>query len=297
MKALLLSRQAKNYSSRRLVEAFAALGHELVPVDPLRCAMSVGRTGLELEYRGAPLEGDGVLPRFGPGLTEYGLELLRHLESIGIPSLNVSDAVDRSRDKFRTLQILAAAGLPVPETCLARDEVDLERALERVGRGPVVVKVLKGSQGTGVLLLRDRDQAMRFARIAWAERQNVLLQEFVATPDGSDLRVVVLGGEVVAAMSRVPASGDFRSNLHRGSRARPVDPNPAVSDLAVQAARVVGLDLAGVDLLASDVGPRLLELNPSPGLEGIERTTGLDVAARIAARCAERFGVRADRSR
>jgi ribosomal protein S6--L-glutamate ligase len=281
MRALLLGRKATGYSARRLGEAFRERGHELVPVDPLECAAIVGEGGLEVRRGGETITGDGVLPRFGPGLTEFGLQLLRHFESLGLPSLNSSDSIDKARDKFRCLQILAAAGLPVPSTVMARSPRDLDRVLDRVGAAPVIVKVLKGSQGTGVVLLREREEARRFLDIAWSQKQNLLVQRFVGESRGRDLRVLVLGDRAVAAMERQAEEGEFRANLHRGSRGRAVEPRGEAAALAVRASRAVGLQLAGVDLLPAEGGAVVLELNPSPGLEGIEAATGQDLAGRI----------------
>lgn len=276
--ALLLTRRFTNRTSMRLVEEFGRRGIPMTPVDPFDCAIHVASDGPFLVCKGTELRADLVMPRFGPGLTEFGLALLRQFERAGVRALNGSLAIARARDKFRCLQSLAERGVPVPVSLLAR-ETEIERALEALPGDGCVAKVLQGSQGTGVLRFRDRKHAARFLTTTGRMKQNILVQEFVEAP--RDLRVFVVGGRCVAAMART-IGDDFRANLHLGGTGTPVDLTPPLEDLARRAVDAVGLDVAGVDLIESERGPLVLEVNPSPGIEGIEAVTGRDVAGSVA---------------
>jgi ribosomal protein S6--L-glutamate ligase len=288
MKVLLLSRKSTNYSSRRLIESWLRSDAQIVPVDPLDCVACVGDGTPAVHWNGAPLSADLVIPRFGPGLMEFALPVLRQLEHSGIPSLNDSSSIERSRDKFHSLQILAREGLPVPRTVMARSASQLDHALDLVGPGPVVVKVLKGSQGTGVVRLDGIDPARRFLERVYEQKHNPMAQRYLVEAAGRDERILVVGGRAIAGMMRQARDGEFRANVHQGSRVVgiPVDGPPG--KLAVRAAAALGLEVAGVDIVRTDRGPVILEINPSPGLEGIETATGVDVAGEIVRWCIDR---------
>lgn len=282
MQFLLLTRKATNVSSRRLLASFEQRGQTIEAIDPLACCLVAETGSVRVLRDGRELRPDAVIPRFGPGLTEFGLSLLRHFETRSVPTLNTSRAIMSGRDKFRSMQLMAAAGVDIPKTVLARSG-DAPGALDSIPGESLVAKVLQGSQGTGVVLLESRDFARRFLDTASREKQNILVQERV-TGAGRDLRMFVVGGRVVAAMARQRSQG-FRSNLHVGGRGIALateDMDAALPDVAVKAARAVGLEVAGVDIMESDRGPLVLEANPSPGIEGIEAVTGVDVAGAVA---------------
>ncbi len=276
--ALLLTRKFTNRTSRRLIEEFARRGVAMEPVDPFECALHVSADGPRVVRAGRDVSADLVMPRFGPGLTEFGLSLLRQFERSGVRALNDSLAIARARDKFRCLQILAECGVPVPMTLMTR-ESEVKPALETLPGEGCVVKVLQGSQGTGVLRFHDRERAARFLLTTGRMKQNLLVQEFVDAK--RDLRVVVAGGRCVAAMARA-TDGDFRANLHLGGVGTPLAISPSLDALARRATVAVGLDVAGVDLIESERGLLVLEVNPSPGIEGIEAVTGSNVAGAVA---------------
>ena len=284
MRFLLLSRQSTNQSSKRLIAAVAERGHVLAGVDPLECVLEVGHRapgdrGLGLRTQEGPVDGIATLPRFGPGLTEFGLSLLRHFERAGIPGLNDSVSILSARDKFRCLQILSSSGVPVPRTILSRSSNPSD-ALKGFEGEHVVAKVLQGSQGTGVVRLERGPRGQDWLDRAWAEKQNILVQEYVPGAE-SDIRLFVVGDRVVASMRREAVDG-FRSNLHVGAKSSAYEASSTLEDLAVRATGAVGLDVAGVDVIESTEGPMVLEVNPSPGIEGIEAATGVDVAGAVA---------------
>jgi len=283
----LLSRNAKLYSTRRLCEAARAAGHEPVVLDTLACEPLVAAGAGAVLFEGRPLAGiDVVVPRIGASVTAHGLAVVEQLELLGVPSVNPAVAIARSRDKLRCLQLLAAAGLDVPRTMLVRDGADLKAAERAMGGLPLVVKLVRGTQGIGVMLARTRDELASMLGTMRDLGQEFVLQEFVAESKGRDVRVLVVGGRVVGAMRRRARKGEFRSNLHRGGEGEAVELPEAYARAAVSAARVMGLDVAGVDLLEGKDGPRLIEVNSSPGFEGMEGATGLDVAGLIVAHAA-----------
>ncbi|HET8738955.1 MAG TPA: 30S ribosomal protein S6--L-glutamate ligase [Acidimicrobiia bacterium] len=278
MKIAILSRAASLYSTARLKEAATNRGHEASVVDYLRCYMDITARRPKVLYRGEEVRPHAVIPRIGASYTFYGTAVVRQFEMADVFALNGSDGISRSRDKLRSLQILSRAGVGLPTTGFAHSIQDVNGLLEVVGGVPVVVKLLEGTQGLGVVLAETKKAA---ESVIGAFRQldaNILVQQFIKEAGGSDIRAFVVGGKVVAAMKRHSAPGDFRSNLHRGGTAEVIKLTPAERSTAVRAAKAVGLSVAGVDLLQSDEGPMVLEVNSSPGLEGIEDASGVDIA-------------------
>lgn len=289
-RVVILSRKKTLYSTRRLIEAVRAQGHEARVIDTLACDLLVQRGEPGLFYDGAPLERpDLVIPRIGASITSYGLAVVNQLEAMGIPVLNEAAAIARSRDKLRCLQLLAREGLDIPRTVLMRQRDHLEEAVAQIGGLPVIVKLLRGTQGVGVMLAHSEEELASTLDTLWTLHQELLLQEFIGESRGRDIRVFVVGDRVVGAMRReAKVEGEFRSNIHRGGSGKAVHLDPAYERAALRAARVLGLDVAGVDLLEASSGPKVAEVNSSPGLQGIERTLGIDVAGQIVAHGIER---------
>lgn len=279
MRIVILSRNRKLYSTRRLVEAGQSRGHEMRVIDPLKCYMDIASHRPGVYYKGEKLEGvDAVIPRIGASITFYGAAVLRQFEMIGAYPVNESVAITRSRDKLRSLQILARAGIGLPLTGFANSPDDTQDLIKLVGGAPLVVKLLQGTQGKGVVLA-ETDKAAESLIDAFRELDaNFLVQEFITEAGGADIRCFVIGERVVAAMRRQARGGEFRSNLHRGGKASLVKLTPEERSTAVRAAGKMGLNVAGVDLLRSNHGPVVLEVNSSPGLEGIEHATGKEIA-------------------
>lgn len=279
MKIALMSRNARLYSSRRLVEAAQKRGHEVRVVDALRCYMNISSNKPALHYRGEDLDDfDAVIPRIGASITFYGTAVLRQLEMMGVYPLNESVAVTRSRDKLRSLQLLSRKGIGMPVTGFANSPDDIPDLIKMVGGAPLVIKLLEGTQGIGVVLAETRKAAESVIEAFLGLNADIMVQEYIKEAGGADIRCFVVGGKVVAAMKRQAAEGEFRSNLHRGGSASLIKLKPEERQTAVKAAKIMGLNVAGVDLLRSDRGPVVMEVNSSPGLEGIERATGKDVA-------------------
>ena len=283
MRITVLSRLAALYSTSRLVRAGRARGHDVDVIDPLDLQIGVGTRSRGALYRGAPLASyEVVIPRIGTSITRYGLAVTRALEQRrGVLVMNRSDGIALSRDKLRSLEVLSAKGIPCPATVALHTSDGLDEALELVGGCPVVVKLHHGTQGVGTMLVDSRPALAGLAETMWAMGHEILLQQFVRYAKRADLRAFVVGQRVVAAMERRADVRDFRANLHRGATARARDLPDKVKKLAVKAARVVGLEVAGVDMIQSRRGPLVLEVNSSPGLEGIEEITGIDVASAI----------------
>ncbi|BFI94916.1 MAG: 30S ribosomal protein S6--L-glutamate ligase [Rhodanobacter sp.] len=282
MKIAILSRNARLYSTQRLVDAARARGHVVRVLDPLRCYVRIAPGDVAIRYKGKPVRDlDAAIPRIGTQSTFYGTAVLRQLEMMGVYTPNSSDAVLRARDKLRSLQILAAQGIAMPVTVFGDNPDDTEDLLAMLGEPPHVIKLNEGSQGTGVVLAEKRSASQSVIEAFRGLYANFLVQEFIAEAKGCDLRCFVVGGKVVAAMQREASPGDFRANLHRGGSAVRIKPSAAEKQVAVQAAAALGLGVAGVDLLRSARGPLVLEVNASPGLEGIEAATGVDVAHAI----------------
>jgi len=282
MKIAMLARNPNLYSHRRLVEAAAQRGHQVDILNTLRITMNITSHRPSALYHGEQLKGyDAVIPRIGASITQYGLAVLRQFEMMGVWSLNESVAIGRSRDKLRSMQIFAKHGLGLPVTAFAHDPKQTEEVLKIVGGAPVVIKLTEGTQGIGVVLGETEKSAKSVIEAFRGANVNILVQEFIKEAGSSDIRVFVVGGKVVASMMRTGAEDDFRSNLHRGGSAKSIKITPEERSTAVRAARVMGLNVAGVDLLRSNHGPVIMEVNSSPGLEGIETATGKDVAGRI----------------
>lgn len=281
MKIAILSRSSGLYSTARLRQAAADRGHDVRVVDYLRCYMDISPPKPKVLLRGEEVKPDAVIPRIGATYTFYGAAVVRQFEMADVFTLNSSDAISRSRDKLRSMQLLSRAGVGLPTTSFAHATLDIHGLLDVVGGPPVVVKLLEGTQGLGVVLAETRKAA---ESVIGAFRQldaNILVQEYVKEAAGADIRAFVVGGKVVASMKRQGAAGDFRSNLHRGGQAEPIKLTPKERATAVRAAKTMGLSVAGVDMLQSAEGPLVLEVNSSPGLEGIEGVTGLDIADTI----------------
>jgi ribosomal protein S6--L-glutamate ligase len=282
MKLAILSRNTKLYSTQRLVQAGRERGHTVRVLDPLRCYMRIGTGQFQLNYKGKPLAGiDAVIPRVGASVTRYGSAVLRQFELMGAVTSNSSDAILRARDKLRCYQLLAGEGIGLPDTVFGDNPDDTSDLMSLLGPPPHVIKLVEGSQGNGVILAEGLSSSRSVIEAFRGIYANFLVQEFIAEAKGSDLRCFVVGDHVVAAMHRQAEPGEFRSNLHRGGQASAVSLTPAESEMAVRAARVIGLGVAGVDLLRSHRGPLVLEVNASPGLEGIEGATGVDVAGAV----------------
>lgn len=282
MRIAILSRNRKLYSTRRLIEAAEERGHKVKVVDVLRCYMNIASHNPMVYYRGEPLNGfDAVIPRIGASVTFYGAAVLRQFEMMGVYPLNESVAINRSRDKLRSLQLLSRRGIGLPVTGFANKPDDVKEVIKLVGGAPVVVKLLEGTQGIGVVLAETQKAAESVIEGFMGLKANILVQEFIKEAGGADIRCLVVGGKVVAAMKRQGAPGEFRSNLHRGGSAHLIKITPEERSTAVRAARIMGLNVAGVDLLRSNHGPVVMEVNSSPGLEGIESASGKDVAGMI----------------
>ena len=282
MKIAVLSRNKKLYSTRRLVEAAEGRGHEVMVIDVLRCYMNITSHRPSIHYRGEVLDGfDAVIPRIGASVTFYGTAVLRQFEMMNVFPLNESVAVTRSRDKLRSAQLLARKGIGMPVTGFAHNPDDIEDLIHEVGGAPMVIKLLEGTQGIGVVLAETKKAAESVIQAFMGLKANIMVQEFIKEAGGSDLRCFVVGDKVVAAMKRQGPEGEFRSNLHRGGSASLVRLTPEERSTAVRAAKVMGLEVCGVDLLRSNHGPVVMEVNSSPGLEGIEKASEKDVAGII----------------
>ncbi|MBL7016619.1 MAG: 30S ribosomal protein S6--L-glutamate ligase [Kiritimatiellales bacterium] len=282
MKIALLSRNQKLYSSRRLVEAAKERGHEIQVIDVLRAYMNIASHKPTIHYKGEPIEDvDAVIPRIGASVTFYGAAVLRQFEMMGVYPLNESVAITRSRDKLRSLQLLSRKGIGLPVTGFASKPDDIKDVIKMVGGAPLVVKLLEGTQGIGVVLAETQKAAESVIEAFMGLKANILVQEYIKEAGGADIRCFVIGGKVVASMERKAAPGEFRSNLHRGGSSSLIRITPEERSTAVRAAKIMGLNVAGVDLLRSNHGPVVMEVNSSPGLEGIEAATGKDIAGQI----------------
>lgn len=282
MKIAMLARNANLYSHKRLVEAAQERGHEIEIINTLRCYMNIASRRPEVWYNGAQLpQFDAVIPRIGASVTYYGLAVLRQFEMMGVYPVNESVAIGRSRDKLRSMQLLARDGIGLPVTTFAHDPKQTEEVIRLAGGAPVVVKLLEGTQGIGVVLADTERSAKSVIEAFRGAGVNIMAQEFIKEAGGSDIRALVIGGKVVAAMQRSGAEGEFRSNLHRGGSARAVKISPEERATALRAAKSLGLNVCGVDMLRSNHGPVVMEVNSSPGLEGVEKATGRDIAGKI----------------
>ncbi|UXI69269.1 30S ribosomal protein S6--L-glutamate ligase [Tahibacter amnicola] len=296
MNIAILSRNAKLYSTRRLVEAARQRGHRARVLDPLRCYMGIAPGEFSVHYKGKRLaDYCAIIPRIGASVTFYGTAVLRQFEMMGVFTPNRSDAILRARDKLRCLQLLAREGLGLPRTVFGDNPDDTTDLLTLLGPPPHVIKLNEGAQGQGVLLAEKASASQSVIEAFRGLYANFLVQEFIREAKGADIRCFVVGGKVVAAMRRQARVGEFRSNLHRGGTATDADLSDRETQTAIHAARTMGLNIAGVDLLRSKRGPLVLEVNSSPGLEGIEGATGVDVAGAIIEYIAHRTQTRAKR--
>jgi ribosomal protein S6--L-glutamate ligase len=279
LKIVVLSTNPKLYSTQRLVEAGKARGHKMVVLNHRRCYMNITSMRPSIHYKGEAVKDvDAIIPRIGASVSFYGAAVVRQFEMMGVYSVNESVAITRSRDKLRALQLLSRKGIGLPVTGFANSPDDTEDLLSFVGGAPVVIKLLEGTQGVGVVLAETRKSAESVIEAFRGLNANFMVQEYIKEAGGSDIRCFVIGDKVVAAMKRTGKEGDFRSNLHRGGSAQLVRITPEERSTAVRSARIMGLNVAGVDLLRSNHGPVVMEVNSSPGLEGIEKATGKDVA-------------------
>lgn len=279
MKLAILSRAPNAYSTQRLVIAAKERGHDVRVLNTLRFAIDLSGSEPDFQYRGQHLDDfDAVLPRIGASITFYGLAVVRQFEQMDVYTPNTAAGIANSRDKLRSIQILSRHDVGIPQTMFVRDRADVLPAIERVGGAPVEIKLLEGTQGIGVILAPDNKVAEAVIETLHSKRENVLIQRFIAESKGKDLRALVVGDRVVAAMRRRAVGDEFRSNVHRGGTTEVVELDDETQRVAVQAAQIMGLRIAGVDMLESDDGPLVMEVNSSPGLEGIEGATELDVA-------------------
>ena len=282
MKIAMMARNPNLYSHKRLVEAATQRGHSMDIINTLQCYMNITSHRPELRYKGERLTGyDAVIPRIGASVTFYGLAVLRQFEMMGVYPLNESVAIGRSRDKLRSLQLLARDGIGLPVTGFANSARFADDVIKVAGGAPVIIKLLEGTQGIGVVLGETHNSAKSVIEAFGGAKINILVQEFIKEAGGMDIRCLVIGDKVVAAMKRQGAEGDFRSNLHRGGSADTIKITPEERSTAVRSAKAMGLNVCGVDLLRSNHGSVVMEVNSSPGLEGVEKATGIDIAGKI----------------
>ena len=282
MRICILSRNARLYSTARLAEAAKARGHEVSVVDHLRCYMNIASHKPSVHFKGHDLPGyDAIIPRIGASVTFYGTAVLRQFEMMGVFPVNESVAISRARDKLRSLQLLSRKGIGLPITGFAHAPDDTQDLIKMVGGAPLVVKLLEGTQGLGVVLAETANAAESVIQAFRELDAHILVQEYIKEAKGADIRCFVIGGKVVAAMQRKALEGEFRSNLHRGGSASEIKITPEERSTARRAASIMGLNVAGVDLLRSNHGPLVMEVNSSPGLKGVEQATGKDIATMI----------------
>jgi len=282
MNLVVLSRNAKLYSTKRLVEAAVKRGHEIRVIDHSKCDLVIEKKKPKVLYRGEEITGvNAVIPRIGASVTFYGTAVVRQFEMMNVFTAVESQALVRSRDKLRSLQILSRAGLGLPKTVFTNYSKDVERTLREVGGAPVIIKLLEGTQGLGVVLAENKKAAVSVIEAFNGLKARVIVQEFIKESRGEDIRAFVVDGHVVGAMVRTAKEGEFRSNLHRGGTAKVIELTPEEEIAAIKAANAMKLGIAGVDMLRSERGPLIIEVNSSPGLEGIESATGVDIAGQI----------------
>ena len=278
----ILSRKKSLYSTSRLVEAAKQQGAQSLVMDTLRCTLVVAPQGNSMLYRGEVIEGlTAAIPRIGASITTYGMAVVSHLETMGVPVANPAASIARSRDKLRCLQLLAQAGVDVPRTVMATAGARVKQLVEAVGGLPCIIKLLRGTQGVGVMIANTRAEAETIVQTFWGLGQDVCLQEFITESSGKDVRALVVGDEVVGAMRRQARGGEFRSNIHRGGEGSSIQLDPQYVETAVRAAKCIGLSVCGVDMLEGKTGPKVMELNSSPGFEGLETATKADIAGAI----------------
>lgn len=280
MRIGVLSRNESLYSTRRIVQAARMRGHSVSVIDTLSVPVKIGLGKMAVASETLP-EVEAIVPRIGTSITFYGLAVVRQFETLGVVTTATAQAIARSRDKLHSLQIMSKSGLPIPSTTIVTEPEDIRPAIEMAGGLPVIVKLIRGTQGRGVFMATEMRTVEAILKVLQRAREQMLVQEFVRESSGTDIRIIVVGNRCVAAMKRTAAEGEFRSNLHRGGTAVPFVLDQHTRLLAARAARVHGLGVAGVDLMLSARGPLLLEVNSSPGLQGIEATTKVDVASEV----------------
>lgn len=282
MRIAILSRRSQLYSTRRLAEEAKKRGHSVRIIDTLRCYMNITAQDSSIHYKGENLTNfDAVIPRIGASITFYGAAVLRQFEMRSVFTANSSLAITRSRDKLRSLQLLSRRGIGLPNTGFADSPDDIEDLITMVGGAPLIIKLLEGTQGVGVVLAETRQAAASMIEAFLCMNAHILIQEYIKEAEGADIRCFVIDGKVIAAMKRQARQGEFRSNLHRGGKAEIVKLTPIERKMAIRATKIMGLNIAGVDLIRSKRGPLVMEVNSSPGLEGIEKATGKNVAETI----------------
>lgn len=282
LKIAILSRNKELYSTRRLFEAAEARGHDVQVIDYLRCYMNITAEQPSIQYKGHVLQGfDAIIPRIGANRTFYGSAILRQFETMGIYSINSSLAITRSRDKLRSQQLLVMKGVKMPTTGFAHAASDISDLIDLVGGPPLIIKLIEGTQGVGVVLAETRKAAKSVTQTLRGLNANIIIQEYIAESKGTDIRCFVVGDKVVASMQRKAAAGEFRANIHQGGVAEAVRISKTEREAAIKAAKIMGLGMAGVDFIRSKNGPLILEINSSPGLEGIETATDKDIASII----------------
>jgi ribosomal protein S6--L-glutamate ligase len=278
----ILSRKRSLYSTSRLVEAIKQRGHRPAVLDTLKCNLILGPGGPRMLYRGVEIKNASVvIPRIGASITTYGLAVVSHLDLMGVPVVNNAVPIARSRDKLRCLQFLSRYGLDVPRTVMAHDRSNVAKLVEEVGGLPAIIKLIRGTQGVGVMIASTLAEVQSILETFWDLGQEIVLQEFIAESKGRDVRALVVGNQVVGAMRRKAKKGEFRSNIHRGGEGKPIELPKAYEEAAVRACEIIGLQIAGVDMLESKTGPKIMEINSSPGFEGLEAATGKDIAGMI----------------
>jgi ribosomal protein S6--L-glutamate ligase len=282
MKIAILSTNPELYSTRRLVEAIRQKGHKAVVIDHVKCFVMIEGGKPTIIYKGKAVKGiDAVIPRIGTSVNAFGCAVVRQFELMKVFTTVKSQAILRSRDKLRSMQVLARSGVDIPKTIFAKNPTQVTELIQLVGGPPVIIKLLEGTQGVGVVLAETIKAAKSTIEAFYGLKANFLIQEYIAESKGADIRAFVIGNKVVAAMRRQGADGDFRSNLHRGGEGFNIELTPEEEETAIAAARSLGVKIAGVDMLQSDRGPLVMEVNSSPGLRGIEEISGIDVASLI----------------
>jgi len=282
MRIAILSRGKTIYSTSRLIESAHKSGHRVKVIDPLKCQLLLEKENYKILYDHTALERiELVITRIGASITDYGVAVVNQFDMMGIPVINDAASIVRSRDKFRSLQLLNKHSIDIPRTVMLKSPDNLQEALEMVGGPPVILKLVQGTQGVGVILAESRESVESTLDTLWRLGQNIIIQEFIKESRGEDIRAFVVGGEVVAAMKRKARVGEFRSNIHRGGHAVAIKLTAEYQEAAIKAAEVLGLKIAGVDMLRSRSGPKVMEVNSSPGFEGLESVTGVDVAQKI----------------
>lgn len=282
MNIAVLSRSPEIYSTKRLVEAIEQRGHNARVIDHTKCDIMIQHDGLEIYYEKEPVTGiDAIIPRIGASVTFYGTAVVRQFEMMGVFSVNRSISIGRSRDKLRSLQILAGADLKMPKTAFTNFSKEEKNIIQQLGGAPLIIKLLEGTQGLGVVLAETQKAAKSVVEAFHGLKARIIVQEFIKEAKAADIRAFVVDGEVVGAMKRQGKEGEFRSNLHRGGTSEIIKLKRSEKAAAVKAAKAMGLNMAGVDMLQSDRGPLILEVNSSPGLKGIEHATGIDIASKV----------------